>query len=71
MPANILGIGAGATENAAALKGLLTHVRDRGLATEKKYLFVIDSAKALRAAIEDVSAWANRSNDAANTSCAT
>lgn len=51
---HILGIGAGATENAAAVKGLLTHLRDRGLATDKKYLFVIDGAKALRAAIEEV-----------------
>ena len=51
---HILGIGAGATEKAAAVKGLLTHLRDQGLATDKKYLFVIDGAKALRAAIEEV-----------------
>jgi putative transposase len=51
---HVLGLGAGATENAAAVKGLLTHLRDRGLPTNRKYLFVIDGAKALRAAIEEV-----------------
>jgi transposase-like protein len=51
---HILGIQAGATENAAAVKALLTHLRDQGLATDRKYLFVIDGAKALRAAIDDV-----------------
>jgi putative transposase len=51
---HVLGLAAGATENAAAVKGLLTHLRDRGLPTNRKYLFVIDGAKALRAAIEEV-----------------
>jgi putative transposase len=51
---HILGIEAGATENAASVKGLLTGLRDRGLPTDRKYLFVIDGAKALRAAIEEV-----------------
>jgi putative transposase len=51
---HILGLAAGATENAAAVKGLLTHLREHGLPTDRKYLFVIDGAKALRAAIEDV-----------------
>jgi len=51
---HILGIEAGATENAAAVKSLLTGLRDRGLPTDRKYLFVIDGAKALRAAIEEV-----------------
>ena len=51
---HILGIEAGATENAAAVKRLLTHLRDQGLATERTYLFVIDGAKALRAAIDEV-----------------
>ena len=48
-PKHILGIEAGATENAAAVKRLLTHLRDQGLPTDRKYLFVIDGAKALRA----------------------
>jgi transposase-like protein len=49
-----LGIELGATENAAAVQRLLTGLRDRGLATDRKYLFVIDGAKALRAAINEV-----------------
>jgi len=51
---HIMGLAAGATENAAAVKGLLTHLRDQGLPTDRKYLFVIDGAKALRAAIGEV-----------------
>lgn len=51
---HILNIEPGATENAAAVKRLLTHLRDQGLATDRKYLFVIDGAKALRAGIEEV-----------------
>jgi putative transposase len=51
---HILGIECGATENAAAVKRLLIHLRDQGLPTDRKYLFVIDGAKALRAAIDEV-----------------
>jgi putative transposase len=51
---HILGIEPGATENAASVKRLLTHLRDQGLPTDCKYLFVIDGAKALRTAIEEV-----------------
>lgn len=51
---HILGIEPGATENAASVKRLLTHLRGQGLATGRKYLFVIDGAKALRTAIEEV-----------------
>lgn len=51
---HILGIELGATENAAAVKTLLTRLRDQGLPTDLKYLFVIDGAKALRAGIEEV-----------------
>jgi len=51
---HIMGIEPGATENAASVKRLLTHLRDQGLATDRQYLFVIDGAKALRAAIEEV-----------------
>lgn len=51
---HILGIEPGATENAAAVMRLLTHLREQGLPTDRKYLFVIDGAKALRAAIEEV-----------------
>lgn len=51
---HILGIEIGATENAAAVKKLLIALRDQGLRTDQKYLFVIDGAKALRAGIEEV-----------------
>jgi putative transposase len=51
---HILGIESGATENAASVKRLLTRLRDQGLPTDRKYLFVIDGAKALRAAIEEM-----------------
>lgn len=51
---HVLGIQVGATENAAAVKQLLTNLRDQGLPTGRKYLFVIDGAKALRAAIDEV-----------------
>jgi putative transposase len=51
---HILGLAAGATENAAAVKGLLTHLRDQGLPTDRKYLFVVDGAKALQSAIDEV-----------------
>jgi len=50
----VLGIQLGATENAAAVKLLLTGLRDQGLPTGQRYLFVIDGAKALRAGIEEV-----------------
>jgi putative transposase len=51
---HVLGIACGATENAAAVKQLLVGLRDRGLPTDRKYLFVIDGAKALRTGIEEV-----------------
>jgi putative transposase len=51
---HVMGIAAGATENATGVKGLLTGIRDHGLPTDRKYLFVIDGAKALRAAIDEV-----------------
>ena len=50
----VLGIQLGATENAAAVKLLLTGLRDQGLRTDQRYLFVIDGAKAWRAGIEEV-----------------
>lgn len=49
----MLGIGSGATENAAAVKQLLIGLRERGLPMDRKYLFIIDGAKALRTAIAD------------------
>lgn len=51
---HVLGIQLGATENAAAAKDLLLRLRQQGLDTGRRYLFVIDGAKALRAAIDEV-----------------
>jgi len=51
---HVLGIQLGATENSAAVKDLLIRLREQGLGTERRYLFVIDGAKALRAAIGEV-----------------
>jgi len=51
---HVLGLQEGATENATAAKALLVHLREHGVSTEKKYLFVIDGAKALRAALREV-----------------
>ena len=51
---HILGIEPGATENAAAVKALFTRLREQGLPTDRRYLLVIDGAKALRAAIHEV-----------------
>ena len=50
----VLGLWQGATENTVVVKDLLEDLVARGLAPERRYLFVIDGAKALRAAIERV-----------------
>jgi putative transposase len=51
---HVLGIQPGATENAAAVEDLLQHLVARGIEAKAKVLFVIDGAKALRAAINKV-----------------
>jgi putative transposase len=51
---HVLGIQQGATENAAAVEDLLHQLVARGVKPEAKRLFVIDGAKALRAAIHRV-----------------
>lgn len=51
---HVLGLWQGATENTAVVKDLLEDLVTRGLAPERHYLFVIDGAKALRAAVERV-----------------
>ena len=48
---HVLGIQPGATENAAAVEDLLQQLVGRGVNPKAKRLFVIDGAKALRAAI--------------------
>lgn len=51
---HVLGIQQGATENAAALEDLLKQLMARGVKEETQRLFVIDGAKALRAAIHRI-----------------
>lgn len=49
-----LGLWEGSTENAAVARSLLSDLVDRGLDPQQGILFVIDGAKALRKAINDV-----------------
>lgn len=51
---HVLGIAEGASENQVVARGLLEELVRRGLKTDRKYLFVIDGSKALRAAIDAV-----------------
>jgi transposase-like protein len=51
---HVLGLWQGATENTTVVKELLEDLVARGLNPERRYLFVIDGAKALRAGIERV-----------------
>src|SRR5215468_5513764 len=51
---HVLGLQQGATENAAAVEDLLEQLVARGVDPKAKRLFVIDGAKALRAAINKV-----------------
>lgn len=50
----VLGLWQGATENTTVVQELLEDLVARGLHAERRYLFVIDGAKALRAGIERV-----------------
>ena len=49
-----MGLWQGATENTTVVTELLEDLVARGLNPERRYLFVIDGAKALRAGIERV-----------------
>src|SRR3990172_11975784 len=51
---HVLGIAEGASENQVVARGLLQDLVGRGLKTDRKYLFVIDGSKALRAAMDAV-----------------
>lgn len=51
---HVLGLWQGATENTTVVKSLLEDLVARGLHPDRRYLFVIDGAKALRAAIAKV-----------------
>lgn len=50
----VLGLRQGATENAEVVTSLLEELRERGLDTSRPTLFVLDGAKALRAAVRRV-----------------
>lgn len=50
----ILSIREGATENARVCSDMLEELRERGLSTEVRTLFVLDGSKALRSAVERV-----------------
>jgi len=51
---HVLGIAEGASENQVVAKALLENLVARGLDPRRRYLFVIDGSKALRAAIDAV-----------------
>ena len=51
---HVLGLREGATENAAVVTALLVELVERGVRQDHRRLFVIDGAKALRAAIDEV-----------------
>lgn len=51
---HVLGLREGATENAAAVRALLSDLVERGLAPERSLLIVIDGAKALHKAVVEV-----------------
>jgi putative transposase len=51
---HVLGVREGATENATCCRELLCDLRERGLATDKQTLFVLDGSKALARAVRDV-----------------
>ncbi len=51
---HVLGLAEGASENQAVAKGLLEDLVRRGVKLDRRYLFVIDGSKALRAAIDAV-----------------
>jgi transposase-like protein len=51
---HLLGLWQGATENATVCKALLEDLVERGLKQQRRYLFVLDGSKALRAAVDKV-----------------
>jgi transposase-like protein len=51
---HVLGLREGATENAAAVRALLADLVERGLATDRALLIVIDGAKALHKAVVEM-----------------
>ena len=62
---HVLGVREGASENAEVTSALLEDLVERGLDPGRRRLFVIDGSKALRKAIEKVSANVTPSSAAA------
>ena len=50
---HVLGLAEGATSSAATVQALLDNLIDRGLATDRAYLFILDGAKALSRAVRN------------------
>jgi transposase-like protein len=51
---HLLGLKPGDTENAQVVKALLADLAERGIGQDRKRLFIIDGAKALRSAVQSV-----------------
>jgi transposase-like protein len=51
---HLLGLKPGDTENAQVVKALLAELAERGIGQDRRRLFIIDGAKALRSAIQSV-----------------
>jgi len=51
---HVLGLAEGASENQVVVRGLLEDLVERGVKPDRRYLFVIDGSKAVRAGIEAV-----------------
>ena len=51
---HVLGLWQGVTENAELCRALLRDLVDRGLATDPRYLFVLDGSKALRKGVRSI-----------------
>lgn len=51
---HVLGLAEGVTENARVVGDLLRSLKDRGLSSDSKLLFVTDGAKAMRSAIKEI-----------------
>ena len=63
----VLGLQQGATENTMVVKALLEELVARGLKPDRRYLFVIEGAKAVRAEIEKAR-WGSPACKAPNSS---
>ncbi len=68
---HVLGLWQGATENTTVCTAWLEEMVERGLNPQRRYLFVLDGSKALRAAVEKSSAREPQCNAASCTSGAT